>query len=376
MGRVLVSPELETALSILRDDHESGAQLLARKALELLLENVNSVELSKIKSPDEFWREIRWIAWHLAKNGRPSMGSAVEASLFQSLDVARKSFELLGLKLKDGFETDLHSLKEILESALLERISTLQHSLSTLSNRFVDFIEKDQEGYEGGAPKTTNIITLSASGTITTSLSNLIRTHAKSGRRIKLTILESRPKFEGVKVVNKLLDSFNSDPEIMEILKVEIVSDASIATVLEDAHYLLLGADKVLSDGSVSNKIGSLVAAIVAKWKQSEQSSKCKVLALYQSDKITNSSSDGEHSKVENNDPGEVMESWPTNFTEETMDAKRIGWKVEVRNVYFEWVPGHLIDAHVSERGVLSLRDVRKIGNETWELEESLFKDL
>lgn len=375
MGRVLVNPELETALSVLRDDHESGAQLLASKALEFLLENVRGVELSKINSAEEFWREIRWRAWHLAKNGRPSMSSAIETSLLQSFRIARENWEMHGLEVEIS-STPIPRLQYFLEGAILERKDALQRSLSTLSNHFVEFIEKDQGIREGGVPEITNIVTLSASGTITTSLTNLIRIHTKAGRKIKLTVLESRPKFEGVKVVNTLINSLNSEPEIIENLKIEIVSDASIASALEDAHYLLLGADKVLPDGSVSNKIGSQVAAIIASWKQSEQKSKCKVVALYQSDKITNSTYDREHTKVENNDPGEVTKNWPTGFTEEIMNAKRIGWQVEVRNVYFEWIPRNLVHTHVSEKGLLSLGDIERIGNETRELEESLFGDL
>ncbi|CAG8957250.1 hypothetical protein HYFRA_00009452 [Hymenoscyphus fraxineus] len=373
LRRVLVSPDLERSLSVLKNDHESGAQALAIKALELLVENVNGDELSNITSPLEFWKEIRWRAWHLAKNGRPSMGAAIEASMFRSLDAVRKKLDDPGLRLKDGSESDLRNLKKILETTLSERISTLQHTLSNLSDSFEKFIEKDQEDYEGGAPKTTNIVTLSASGTITAALSKLIRTHTKSGREIKLTILESRPKFEGVRVVNTLIKSFDSDPEIMKNFKVDIVSDASIATALEGAHFLLLGADKVLPDGSVSNKIGSLTAAIVAK-KNPE--SKCKVLALYQSDKITDSSFEGGHLKIESNDPSELMESWPSKCTEDIVGAQKAGWQVGAKNRYFEWVPKALVDAHITERGLLSQDDIGRIGNEARVLEEELFQDL
>ncbi|KAH8650924.1 hypothetical protein BGZ60DRAFT_388569, partial [Tricladium varicosporioides] len=74
LNRVMVSPETERALAVLKNDHESGAHALAIKALELLLRMANGKELAALSKVDEIWKEIRWRAWHLAKNGRPSMG--------------------------------------------------------------------------------------------------------------------------------------------------------------------------------------------------------------------------------------------------------------------------------------------------------------
>ncbi|RDL41429.1 Nagb transferase-like protein [Venustampulla echinocandica] len=371
LGRVTVSTETERALAVLKDDHESGAQGLALKALDLLLEMVKGDELSQLKRSDEFWREVRWRAWHLAKNGRPSMGASIEAALFKALDASAKELSVNGAEGAD--KVPLSKLKSTVESAIESRITTMQHRLDSLAQKFVQFVEQDLKAEEGGNSKPSiNIVTLSASGTITRSLSSLIRNSAKNGVDIKLLVLESRPKFEGVALINTLLSSFNQDSEIQPFLKVEIFSDASIASVIQDAQYLIFGGDKVLPNGSVSNKIGSLAAAALAKSLNPE----CKVVAVYETDKIVGSSFEADHHKVEFNDEEEVIGSWPRSGAAGIKNKRKEGWVVEIKNAYFEWVPEKLIDVHISEQGLLNKEDILKLGNQTGELEERLFEDL
>ncbi|PMD41944.1 nagb/rpia/CoA transferase-like protein [Hyaloscypha variabilis F] len=364
MERVLVSPETEEALAILRNDHDSGAQALAIKALELLRKAVMGSELSGLETSEEFWRELRWRAWHFAKNGRPSMGAAIEAEILKALDSVSKQLVSPGSEGVGGIP--LSNLKSLTESAIHERILASQHSLDDLALHCVKFMESNST-----APD-TNIVTLSSSGSITRSLAKFVETRTKKGRNVKITVLESRPSFEGVAFVNNLLASFKEDEAFHSRLRIEIVSDASIATVFNDAHFLVFGGDKVLPNGDVSNKIGTLVAAILSE----EMNPGCKVLALFTTNKITSAGFDSEHRNVEYNDPKELTDAWPESYRQQLKENQENGYQVEVKNAYFEWVRLGRIDQHITEVGLLEAEDIARLAKESEELENRIFGDL
>ncbi|KAF4628388.1 hypothetical protein G7Y89_g9767 [Cudoniella acicularis] len=373
MQRVMVSPDTERALAVLRDDHESGAEALAVKALNLLKQALRWDEILALSTAEEFWRQFRWIVWHLAKNGRPSMGAAIEAALFKTLDVVQKQLVAPGSEGIGGIP--LETLKNSVEKAITECIEIVKKQLERLSTHFVQYVEQVISPSEGEtAEKSINIITLSASGTVTAALQALIKTVTKRGITIKLSILESRPKFEGAASVNTLLAGLNNDAAIRQHLEIEIVSDASVASLASHADFLVFGGDKVLPDASVSNKIGTLAASIAAK----HGNSRCKVVALFQTSKIVGF--DEELLEVEYNDEKEVVDAWPESCQKGIKERRKEGWKIEARNAYFEWVPGsadrELIDARISEEGLLDRGDLERIAKESGELEKRLFGDL
>jgi translation initiation factor 2B subunit (eIF-2B alpha/beta/delta family) len=63
--------------------------------------------------------------------------------------------------------------------------------------------------------------------------------------------------------------------------------------------------------------------------------------------------------EMEENDPEEVSQMWPVNVDRAL---------VTVRNIYFEWVDGGLIDLYMTERGVLSRESISRISQERQEL--------
>jgi len=297
------------------------------------------------------------------------MGAAIEAAVFGALDKIRIQLEIIGLE-----KVHISELNGIADSAIQERISAREHSLEALAKHFVQFVEENTpvEKAEESQRPSINIVTLSSSGTTLQCLSTLIRSLADKGQDIKLSVLESRPKFEGVAFINTLLKAFQDDLNIRSRLQVEITSDASISTAIQDAHYLIFGGDKVLPNGNVSNKIGSLVTAVMAKTLNPV----CKVVAVFETDKITSSGFDSEHLKVEYNDETEVTSSWSKGCVEDLRKLRGEGYQVEVRNAYFEWVEAKWIDCYISEEGLLTRDDIGRLGRETEELEKRIFGDL
>jgi translation initiation factor 2B subunit (eIF-2B alpha/beta/delta family) len=366
MERVLVSEETESGLKVLMDDHESGAQALAVKALEILLAFVRGEKMAKLGDPEEFWKELRWGAWHLAKNGRPNMGSAIEAELFKALDSSQKQVEESG-----GVRAiSLAPLRAVVESSIETRIAARHDSLQNIANHFVKFIDTNRPRERKDRPSSSrHIVTLSSSGTITQCFRSVIEHAVEKGTYLKLSVLESRPRFEGVSFVSTLLEPFRNDPAVLSKIEIEIVSDASIATVLEEADYLVLGGDKVLPNGDVSNKIGSLTAALLVRTMEND----CRTVAVFDSGKV---GWVADLPETEYNDPAELTDAWPSKTIAQLKKDQAKGFNIQVKNAYFEWVPHGYIDQYITERGPLDENGIGELAVESEALEKRIFSDL
>ena len=100
--------------------------------------------------------------------------------------------------------------------------------------------------------KPRNVITLSRSGTV---LAVLKFWHQKN-KKIKVVVCESRPKFEGRLTVK----------ELSEVgIKVELITDAMMGLYVPKIDAAIIGADLVLNNGNVVNKVGSKALAILCK---------------------------------------------------------------------------------------------------------------
>jgi translation initiation factor 2B subunit (eIF-2B alpha/beta/delta family) len=127
---------------------------------------------------------------------------------------------------------------------------------------------------------------------------------------LRLLVLESRPKSEGISFVNTLLDPYRKDPSLLRNMEIEIASDPSTATALEGADYLVLGGDKVLPNGDISNKIGSLTATMLVR----TMSTNCKAVTAFDTDKI---GWKGDIPETEYNNPVELTDVWPLKVAEQ-----------------------------------------------------------
>jgi translation initiation factor 2B subunit (eIF-2B alpha/beta/delta family) len=383
--RCLVSPETEKALKMLRDDHESGAQQMASNALQALLE-IGEKDLAHITDTKEFWRELRLAAWHLAKEGRPSMGAAIETVLLKALSTIKNHLDGQRIAV-----LDIEDFRRYAQATIKDNIYATKHTMEFLARHFLDHgIDARNMLRERSPPFTTNIVTLSSSGTTKECLKELLIWNLSFKKHnIKLRVLESRPKFEGTAFANALLDSLESfqtetigrpqdssyanlKVSLFTNLKVEVVSDASVGEAVKDANFLVLGADKVMPNGDLSNKIGSLSAAVMAKTLNPA----CKVIAVFQADKITGFGNDGSHDKVEYNDAKEMSDAWDSGVASALAAKKKAGFQIAVKNAYFEWVPAKFIDAYISEQGMLSIDDIGRISVENGEREKKIFGDV
>ncbi|MCX7611857.1 MAG: hypothetical protein N2043_09755, partial [Ignavibacterium sp.] len=85
---------------------------------------------------------------------------------------------------------------------------------------------------------------------------DVVKIVAKEKKKLKVFVLESRPVFEGRKLASELC-KINVD--------VTLIVDALMCYAVKNSDTVLVGADQILKNGNVVNKIGSYPLAICAK---------------------------------------------------------------------------------------------------------------
>ncbi|KAJ5627270.1 hypothetical protein N7528_004697 [Penicillium herquei] len=342
---------LQYCLQELKEDHRSGSHELTSIALRGFRDVL--VNLKHNSTP---WITARTAAWHIWKNGRESMGSATLNALTGVLD----------------------DMKEILDQAVISEacwdqvLSVLDHHLEDrrkmpqrIKQSFVTYLQdhySSSEGSNGSQQlQTLTVLTLSASSTIRDSILDAFA--AISIPRLDLHILESRPLFEGASMASSIITEFQTKfpPSSTQSLNLTIHTDASAAIASANVDLVLLGADRISSCGSLSNKTGSLPAVLSAKYV----SPNVKVLVFSGLEKVAAPDTEGHH-EAEENDPGEVVSSWLASDIKGVhtlgelcgTHTRNTNCTAQVRNVYFEWVPADLIDGYIYESGTLDRKGI------------------
>ena len=200
-----------------------------------------------------------------------------------------------------------------------------------------DGIERAAEADEAAAANAAErveggrIATLSRSGTVLTVLA--------SAAPAAVLVAVSRPGGEGIEVAEAVVDE----------TEVTLATDTAFPSELThwEADALLVGADTVLPDGSVRNKVGTYPAAAVAARED------VPVFVVTATDKISPES-------------GVEREPWPGE-SPHNGDAP-----LGVANPTFDVTPADCIAAILTERGALDADDVAAVADEhralaTWD---------
>ena len=98
----------------------------------------------------------------------------------------------------------------------------------------------------------SKLITISNSKTIL----EILKLFEKDKNKFSVTVCESRPVFEGRIFANELLKCN---------IEVNFITEAMIAAYVPTVNVALIGADKILKNGNVINKMGSKILAIACK---------------------------------------------------------------------------------------------------------------
>lgn len=158
------------------------------------------------------------------------------------------------------------------------------------------------------------VMTYSYSSTVIELLSRL--------RPRRAIVSEARPLGEGLRHARALRSAG---------LAVTLITEAQMALFVQEADAIVVGADTILPNGDLVNKIGTRLLALAAKDAQIPFYSVAQTLKV-------------------------AAPSEPQPFAPEEGPASEISsarW-LEVRNVYFEATPRKLVTGYITERGVLT----------------------
>ncbi|MBU4331516.1 S-methyl-5-thioribose-1-phosphate isomerase [Patescibacteria group bacterium] len=231
--------------------------------------------------------------------------------------MAQNLVELVISKLKKSAQVgaDNKHLQEILEYLVNHELREMEEDLKQVVEEGVKLIKNKDK-----------ILTFCHSSTV-----EKILIEAKSqGKKFKVYVPETRPLFQG-RITAKNLSQAKIDVTMI----VDSLTDKLL--VQKQVNKVLIGADVILGDGSIINKVGSFgicedahqnkipvyVAAVLLK----KQKGKLKV-------------------KIEKRQPREVWEKQFKNIT--------------IKNPAFDKVPAKYITGIVTERGVLKPGEVKE----------------
>lgn len=164
-------------------------------------------------------------------------------------DLILNSIELLNGKLSHftAVKKYLNNLKKELSNRGFETIKLYA------TNYLKELTDKYNSLYSNASPillKYNTFLTLSNSKSLIETFSRL----RKDNPNIKVIVLESRPKMEG-RLLSKAL--------LKHEIKVELLTDAELSLAVPESDALIIGADTILKNGNVINKVGSRAAAVL-----------------------------------------------------------------------------------------------------------------
>lgn len=297
-----IMPTLNQTISDIKTLKIQGATAVARATLlgvQRLAQSVGSA------TPAKFVKEVE-------KTGRALAYARSTEPMAQNL------FEGMMKKLKQAQKagTSLADLKEIVNFLVRHDLQHLEEELKQVVAEGVKLIKNGDR-----------ILTHCHSSTVEQIL---IVAH-KQGKKFKVFNTETRPLFQGRITARKLAQAGVDDTLILD-------SEADKLLNAKKVNKVLIGADVLLGDGSIINKIGSFGLCEDAYQNNIPVYVATSLLKLKRGSEV----------KIEQRESGEVWEEAPR--------------KVKIENLAFEKVPARFIAGIVTEGGVLGPSRVKSLG--------------
>jgi methylthioribose-1-phosphate isomerase len=164
----------------------------------------------------------------------------------------------------------------------------------------------------------------------------VIRAGVAEGRIDKVFASETRPWLQGARLTAWELTA--------DGIPVTLIADGAGAHLMHTGavQWLVVGADRICANGDVANKIGTYAHAIAARHHG------VKVMVVAPSSTVDMAMACGTDIHIEERDPAELLGVAGTRHVAEGVDAF---------NPVFDVTPASLIDALVTERGVIEHPD-------------------
>ncbi len=279
-------------ITALRRESRSGASDLTRRAIDIL---TDYLQKSRVKDNEEFVHDLRDLCGRLifAQSAMSSIQN-VCVEVLSTLSEYRNGDGLVRVRVE---------LRKKLQK-ISSRITSARPRIATHLAKVV--------------PDQARILTLSYSSTVVEVLKELKR----KGKDFEVTVMESRPMFEGRITARKLLASR---------IRVSLIADAAMGMFSRLSDLVIVGADAIFADGSVLNKIGSYPLAL------SCNDAKIPFYVVADSSKLSS----------------ETPAKFPVGAKNPFELLRTPARGLEVKNFYFELTPSKYITGIITEGGVL-----------------------
>jgi ribose 1,5-bisphosphate isomerase len=214
----------------LAKDRVHGASSLGRSSIEVLAEVARA---SSANSTSELFSNLLSVTLELRK-AQPSMATirnltgrllyeiAIAGQAAVSIDQFREVAASLAQKTKLDAEVSVENAARNSVRILPEEGIVLTHSYSSTVRRALEL-------------------------------------RGKSGRGLTVYVTESSPGLEGKQLAKDLIE--------IGVL-VRLIADSAVDSIISDVDMVLVGADSILADGSVINKIGTKKIATLARERE------------------------------------------------------------------------------------------------------------
>jgi len=168
-----------------------------------------------------------------------------------------------------------------------------------------------------------------------TALAPIFIAH-KQGKKVNVLVDETRPRLQGAKITAWELEQ--------EEIEHKIIPDSAAAFLMSKGkvNKVILGADRCLKDGAISNKIGTLSLAIASNFY------KIPFYSAFPWTTIDRDSENIEGFEIEYRDEDEVK--YVTSFDEKILIANP---NSEALNPAFDITPAKLITGYITASGIL-----------------------
>ncbi|GAB4348337.1 MAG: S-methyl-5-thioribose-1-phosphate isomerase [Gammaproteobacteria bacterium] len=168
----------------------------------------------------------------------------------------------------------------------------------------------------------------------------VIRSAYAEGKLTEVYADETRPWLQGSRLTAWEL--------VRDGIPVKLLADGAAAALMQSGavQWVIVGSDRIAANGDVANKIGTYSAAIAARYHR------VKFMVVAPSSTVDMALADGSQIPIETRSEEEVL----------TAGGRRIAAAgAGAWNPVFDVTPAHLIDAIVTERGIVEQPDTLKM---------------
>ncbi|MEO6927324.1 MAG: S-methyl-5-thioribose-1-phosphate isomerase [Rhodanobacter sp.] len=160
----------------------------------------------------------------------------------------------------------------------------------------------------------------------------VIRAGVAAGRIVRVYAGETRPWQQGARLTMWEL--------VRDGIPAQLIADSAAAHLMKSGavQWVIVGADRIAANGDTANKIGTYQLAIAAKYHG------VKFMVVAPSSTVDMATGNGEEIDIELRDPAELLS---------TAGKRTVVEGAQAWNPVFDVAPAELIDAIVTERGVI-----------------------